>query len=110
MQHSMDRSPSVIGGNPIDPMMNFQLMGVIIGYYFYWFLVLLFLLCTGSVVQWLRRTTVKRFSSRRVGSNPSVSHSKALNEATHNTLFQSTQLLMSTRSRALGELQIVAMQ
>ena len=47
---------------------------------------------TGHVAQWLDHPTVMRFSSRRIGSNPTVSHSKGLKQATHSTLFQSTQL------------------
>ena len=45
-----------------------------------------------SVMQWLERPTVKRFSLWRVGSNPTVSHSNGLKQATHGTLFKSTQL------------------
>ena len=59
---------------------------------------------TVCVTQWLERPIVKRFSSRRVGSNPTVSHSKAPKQATHGTLFQSTRLQMSTRPRAWGRL------
>ena len=44
------------------------------------------------VAQWLERLTVKRFSLRRVGSNPTVFHSKGLKQATHSTLLQTTPL------------------
>ena len=47
---------------------------------------------TGCVAQWLERSTVKRLSSRRVGSNPTVFNSKCLTHASHGTLFQPTQL------------------
>ena len=58
--------------------------------------------CTGCVAQWLERQNVKRFSSRYMGSNPTVSHSNGLNQTTHGTMFQSTQLLTSTGPRAWG--------
>ena len=60
--------------------------------------------CTGCVAQWLARSTLKRFTSLGVGSSPTVSLSKGLKQAFHGTWFQSTQLYMSTRTRAWGRL------
>jgi hypothetical protein len=43
------------------------------------------------------RGGVKRFTALHVGSNPSVSQSNGLKQATHGTFFQLTRLQISTR-------------
>ena len=63
---------------------------------------------TGRLAQWLQRPTVKRFTSRRVSSSPTLFHSSGLKQATNSasvgTVFQSTRAGMNTGPCVWGRL------